>query len=512
MKKQQVIIRIALILGIIVAVNLIGYRAYFRLDFTEDSRYTLSDITEDLMSELAEPVTVRAYFTEEMLPENELIRNDLEDLLKEYQNLSGGNLVYEFVNPNVSDSMERIVLYEKGMTPTIEQVRERDKFVERRVYMGAEISISERTGRVSNFSSETSMEYALTREIRRLIQPEKPKIGFILGHGEPATDKMFQLKAQLNILYDVREIEMSDTTVLTPDYRAIAIVNPKDTFPPSHLNALDGYLKAGGNLFVGMFNVYTESEPEFGQQMDVRPSIGLREWLSAKGIIIGNDYVYDKNMGNVTIPVQTAMGAMYTEVPFPFAPIIDRFPKHVITTGLEQMYIPIISSISIDQNKNFKVDTLLQSSNNSGVLLTPQPLPFDGQSFRAPPFDRSKIPLAMAITGDVSGSGNTNRIVVIANGRIWINPRPDITNPQGLVRPPDNVNFPGNAIDWLADETGLINLRTKAITSRPIKELEDGERNFYKYLNVGLPIILILLIGLVRFQYNKRRRSRWQES
>jgi hypothetical protein len=65
-----------------------------------------------------------------------------------------------------------------------------------------------------------------------------------------------------------------------------------------------------------------------------------------------------------------------------------------------------------------------------------------------------------------------------------------------------------NSIDWLSDDTGLIELRTKGVSSRPIDELEDGRRSFLKYLNFLLPIALILVYGFIRGQKSKNMRLR----
>jgi len=73
----------------------------------------------------------------------------------------------------------------------------------------------------------------------------------------------------------------------------------------------------------------------------------------------------------------------------------------------------------------------------------------------------------------------------------------------------DNVHLLTNSIDWLTDASGLIDLRTKQVTSRPIDELEDGKKVFLKWFNFLLPIVLILLIGVFRWQrqnFNRIRR------
>lgn len=71
---------------------------------------------------------------------------------------------------------------------------------------------------------------------------------------------------------------------------------------------------------------------------------------------------------------------------------------------------------------------------------------------------------------------------------------------------PDNVNLMVNSIDWLSDDTGLIELRTKGITSRPLAQISDGRKTFLKYLNFLLPILLIILYGIFRGQRNRTLR------
>jgi len=68
-----------------------------------------------------------------------------------------------------------------------------------------------------------------------------------------------------------------------------------------------------------------------------------------------------------------------------------------------------------------------------------------------------------------------------------------------------------NAIDWLSDDTGLIELRTKGITQRPLDQVEDGKKALLKWLNFLLPIILIVVYGIIRMQYNRNLRIKRME-
>ncbi|MFT4736658.1 MAG: ABC-type uncharacterized transport system involved in gliding motility auxiliary subunit [Cyclobacteriaceae bacterium] len=75
----------------------------------------------------------------------------------------------------------------------------------------------------------------------------------------------------------------------------------------------------------------------------------------------------------------------------------------------------------------------------------------------------------------------------------------------------DNINFASNSIDWLSDDTGLISLRTKGITNRPIESIEDPTKEFLKYGNVFAPIFIILLYGLIRRSRLSAKRQRWSQ-
>ena len=76
---------------------------------------------------------------------------------------------------------------------------------------------------------------------------------------------------------------------------------------------------------------------------------------------------------------------------------------------------------------------------------------------------------------------------------------------------PDNINFMSNSIDWLSDDTGLIELRSKEINSRPLAQIDDAKKILLKYFNFLFPIILIVGYGIYRMQNNRNRRIKRME-
>ena len=119
-------------------------------------------------------------------------------------------------------------------------------------------------------------------------------------------------------------------------------------------------------------------------------------------------------------------------------------------------------------------------------------------------FPKSSLPVAAALSGTIDGA-NT-KMVVFGDGDFAVNGEGQ--NKQNLQG--DNVNLMSNAIDWLSDDTGLIGLRTKGVTSRPLNpDIEEGTKTLVKYLNFLFPVFLIVIYGVIRYRIRKSQRNKW---
>ena len=147
-----------------------------------------------------------------------------------------------------------------------------------------------------------------------------------------------------------------------------------------------------------------------------------------------------------------------------------------------------------------KFQSLAYSSEKSGTENSP--LYFNIQKkWGESDFTRPKLAVAALLDGKISGDRKA-KMIVIGDGDFAVNGE----GQQAHQLQPDNLNLMVNSIDWLSDDTGLIELRTKSVTSRPIKQMEDGTKTLLKYLNFLLPMILIILYGVFRDQRNRRIR------
>ncbi len=500
MKKSQVILRVIVVIGILVVVNLISDKLHFRLDFTEDGRYTLSNATKDVLKDVDDIITIKAYFSGDLPPQLMNTKRDFEDFLVEYESRSDGNIAFEFINPNESEELEREA-QQNGIAPLIVNVNENDKVVQMRAYMGAILQLGEEKEVIPQIRPGAAMEFALTTSIKKLSVKDKPKVGVLAGHGEPGMQEIAQLGQQLEVLYTLEPVNLKEVSSIGPEYKSLIWVNPTDTVDNNNFSKLDDYLSLGGKIMLA----YNTVEGDLSQgALTRKPKIGIESWLASKGIEMDDQFVIDAKCSPVQVREQTGFMTMVRSIEFPYFPIVTSFEDHPVVAGLEQLVLPFVNAISFSgKDSTMTFQPLLRTSENSGFQSAPTYIDIQ-RRWREADFTAGSQVIAAAVS-NVEGAG---KMVIINNGKFIINPLN-----QGQPQPiqPENVNLASNAVDWLSDDTGLIELRTKGVTARSLKTIEDGARQTYKIANAIVPVVLVLLYGFIRRQKNLRKRQSWAQ-
>jgi len=499
--KKSIASPLILIVLALVLVNVLSEKYFVRLDFTEDRIYTLSNATKDILKSLDEPVTVTAYFTKGSQQQIEKARQDFKDMLIEYANVSKGMLNYEFLNPNEDQKIEQEAM-QAGIQPLVINVREKDQSKQQKVYLGAKITMGEQTDIIPVIQPGAAMEYALSSAIKKLSVLDKPKVGLIQGHGEALPNSYAQALQQLQVLYDLQPIQLSDSNLVLADFITLAIVAPADSFPQSDLNKLDDYLRQGGNLYVAFNRFNGDFQSMRGNLVETN----FAQWLEEKGLKVENNCVVDASAGNVGVRQQTGFMTFTRQIPFPYWPLIRNYNEDMpITKGLEQVMLQLASTINFTGDTSLSFNPFLLTSEKSGTL--PLPVYFNVQKqWGESDFPLQKLTVGAILEGPIVGK-TPSSLVLIADGDFAINGE----GQEAQQRQPDNVSLMVNAIDFLSDDTGLIGLRTKEVTSRPLDELEEGRSTLLKWINFGLPLILVILYGIIRSQIRRSKRIKRME-
>jgi len=497
-KRKSILAYILLFIGVIVIVNILADRFFLRLDFTADKRYTLSDATKNILKSLNETVTVTAYFSEELPGEFTQLRRDFKEELIEYSNRSKGKVMFEFINPNKDEATEQKAMQE-GINPVLINVREKDQVKQQKAYLGAVVHYGDKKEVIPLIQPGAAMEYSLSTSIKKMSVDNKPKIAFLDGHEETSLNSMAQAMQSLSVLYDVEPVKLSDSAASLDPFKTLVIVNPKDTIPESDLTKLDDFLAKGKNIYIAMNLVEGNFQTASGSAV----STGLEKWLENKGVRVNPNFIVDQNCGSVMVNQQQGFMTFQTNMRFPYLPNVAKFADNPAMKGLTSVMLQFASSIEVTSLKPETTFTPLAFTSEKSGTENP-PLYFDiNRNWQEKDFPLSNLVVCGLLSGKIAGN-IPSRIIIVSDGDFPVNGE----GQQARQIPADNLNFIVNAIDWLSDDTGLIDLRSKGVASRPLDQMEDGKKAMLKYFNFLLPIILIIVVGLVRWQYRRNLRMK----
>ncbi len=489
-----------LIFGILVLATVLTSRYYARLDITEDRRYTLSTATKTILKDLEEPVTVTAYFSSDLPPQLDAVRRDFRDMLAEYEDGSDGMVAFEFLDPNKDEEIEAKANREGIPTTNVNfESREESKFTSQKAFLGAVVQVGEQTEVLPLISTIIGMEYSLTTAIKKLTATEKPAVGFLQGHGEVSLQQMPHVLQSLSILYEVQPVILTDSTQELIKFNTLAIVGPKDSIPESHLQQIGDFVRRGGKLLVALNHVTADLNASLTSN---QVNTGLEPWLNSFGIRVQNNLVLDANCQVISYGVPHGGFTEIRQAMFPYIFAVQKFGEHEVTNGLEQVGIQFASGVNFSGDSTLHFTPLLFTSEKSTTESGNTYFNIERKWTEAD-FPVKNLVIAGAVEGSFSGSAPT-RMVVFGDADFPLSDQRQQPNP-------DNISLFANSIDWLSDETGLVALRTKGATARPIDDIEDGKKTFLKFLNFLLPIVLVIIIGIFRFQTNRMKRLKRRE-
>jgi gliding-associated putative ABC transporter substrate-binding component GldG len=522
--KRDILIKVAIIIGIVIVINVISKRIFTRVDLTKNKTYTLSTISKDIVKNLGDKLVIKAYFSDNLpAPYNNLRRN-IQDILNDYRSYSGGNLNYEFLNPT-GDSEQGEMEKEAakyGIQPVQIQVVDNDKLEVKKAFLGLVFLYQGKQEVIPVVQSVGNIEYEITNMIKRLATEKKKKIGFLQGHGEYDYTKFTQINNILNSQYDVVKVDVSKYNPVPPDVDVLIVMGPKSEYPESHKFMLDQYIMRGGNI-AWLINKVV---PNFQQQIVMGDLVktNLDDMLSNYGIVISNDLIRDLQCS--AVQVQSQIGIPIS-VNYPFFPTITNIDKdNSAFKNIQSVVLSFVSSLDISQAtaKNIAVKPLFTTSNKSGksegfFLLNLEQYQNLTKKAADTLFGSKGFVVGAIYSGKFNSfySGKEVPKDTAQDAPLYSGQRIDFSTKESKQiaigdgdfaneeqRPPkDNLVFFVNMVDYLADDVGLSEIRGKDASEAPIEEVSDATKKFIKYFNLIVPPALVLVVGF--FIWNKRK-------
>jgi gliding-associated putative ABC transporter substrate-binding component GldG len=560
-RKRNDLLRFAAIIGALFLLNFVAQRFFFRLDLTEEKRYTMSPATKQLLSNLKQPVTVTVYLTGDFPPAFRRLEQAVRETLTEMQVYGGSNLNFVFIDPSgggteAARNQFYTTLLKKGLKPTNLGANENGKRVEKIIFPWAVVEAGAKSRNVLllrgsqvapaeerlNQSIE-GLEYELASTIRQVAPPggARRRLGVITGHGELSNVEMGDILTSWQQNYDVFRVNLNQVKDLRGNLDAVVIAKPTQPYSEVEKFRLDQFITHGGRamFFVDALRVDLDSVSRNGVALATPYNLNLDDLLFRYGVRLNPNLLLDLNCGQ--IPLVTGVTGNKPKIeplPWQLYPLINRFSPNPITRNLDAVYLKFAGNIDTVKAVGVRKTLLMSTSRYTRRL--PAPVPINFNDARLEPsqklykdsyqpvgyllegkfrslFANRAIPGTMSYQADQNPNAQPSKLLVISDGdflRNDVDPKTGRPFRLGFDRLA-NTEFANrelilNATDYLLDETGLIAVRGKQITLRPLDKVQLAEnRRSWQFLNLGAPLVLLAIFGVVRAWWRKRRYARF---
>ena len=545
---------LALIVGIGVA-NILGTAYFGRIDFTTEKRFTLSPISKQTVSNLPHGIHVTVFLDGKLPAGFTRLRKATTDLLSDLKAYSGGNLTYSFVNPMEGDAQQQQqnteVLAEMGILPTNLNVRTESGFSQQLIFPGALITFNEeeiavnllqnRSGapheQVLN-NSVQNLEYALVSALRKATAGGKPLVGFTEGHGELDNLQLHDAIQSLANGYQLGFVDLSSMTMEGLDQLDVLIVaRPTQPFTEAEKYKINHFVMSGGSVLwaIDQLDADLDSLRATGDQTVVARQLNLDDLLFTYGIRFNYNLIADMNCAQIPLTMGNVGGAAQIELaPWLFYPIFVPTTSHPILKNLDGIRSEFAGTLDTLAVPGISKQLILHSSPFSRLLNipatislqlveeTPDPTEFKNQPYPVAALLEGKFPSVFANRPTPAGIaaatttldvGKPAKMLAIADGDVFkgqVSPTDGSPYPLGWDRYTEqqygNKSFLLNAADYLTDDAGIIALREKEVKLRLLNQVKiKDEKVYWQLLNVALPPIMLILLGLTQ-QFMRKRK------
>ena len=554
--KRRDLIALGLMIVILILLNIVSSFLFHRFDLTTEKRYTLSPATKKLLSNLDDVVYVKVYLDGDFPAGFKNLRNETKEMLDEFRIYSKDNVEYEFIDPSENtDKAQQNEVYKqlanKGLQPFNVENKTETGTTQQIIWPGAIVSyrghevpwLLLKTQQTMSAESQLNnsvqaLEYEFASCIRNLTVRIRPAIGFIEGHGELDTLGVFDIAYALNDFYTTKRVEIKEQLHALDGLKALIIAKPDSAFSEKDKFIIDQFIMKGGKVLwaIDPLNTNLDTLVRKSWTLAIPQELKLGDMLFKYGVRINQNMVLDLQSG--AIPINTALAGQrphFEPMPWIFAPLATPVGNHPVSKNVDLVKLEYAASIDTVTAKGIKKTVLLQSSRYSKIsnapvriflktgLIQPDERQFT-DSYRSfavlleGEFEsvyKNRIPPQIANDSAIGfrPNGEKTKMIVISDGDILHNElqypskRPIPLGYESISnRTYGNRNFILNCMNYLCDDSGLIDVRARELTLRLLDKKKLKAEGFkWKLINTLVPLLSIALIGIVIF-YRRRQK------
>ncbi|PZX64576.1 gliding motility-associated ABC transporter substrate-binding protein GldG [Hydrotalea sandarakina] len=540
---------------------LLSAQLHTRIDLTKEKRYSLSTSTKQLLNQLEGDVEIKVLLSGKLSAGFRKLKNSTSELLENFRSYSNGHLHFTFINPGegLSDSL-KLQLYDSlvhmGIKPFNNQLQESDDAQTERIifpaaiveYNGKLIPVDLMSGKSGmdeestlNYS-EALLEFKFDDAIQKLTTKQFPVVAYAVGNGEPLNPTVNDLFTTLSNNYRFGIFDLKNGILNADTIKALMIVKPQTAFTEDEKIKIDQYIMQGGNVLWFIDRLYAEFDSLLRAKSDFvafDKGLNIDDQLFKYGVRINPDLLQDLNSAKQPLVVGNMGGQPQIQrIPFPYYPLLTAPENHPISRNLDQVLSIFPSSIDTVEAKGIKKTVLLATDTSSRKLGTPAIVSL--RSIRSEgdlqTFTDSKVPVVVLLEGKfkslyanrfdkamqdsvekltgvpfMSQGEKVARQIVASDADIVTNVVTQSNGPLPMgTQQFENYQFANkefllNCLDYLVGNRGIIETRNKEFTLRLLDKAKvKDNKTFWQFINIVVPIVIILLLGIILQWYRKK--------
>lgn len=555
MKKayQKNLKSLGLLVAVLVVLNILGTVVYHRFDLTQDKRFTLSEVTENIVAKVNHPVVIDVYLEGNFPQGFKKLQSETKQLLEE---IEGRNeyIKFQFIDPLVGgDENENLKkLYNQGIKPVTLTVNDKGIQTQALVFPWAVMSSGDKSVKVQLLKnlmgadtedkvvvSIQHLEYAFADALQKITEEKQKKIAILKGNGELEDIFIADFLMAARDSYHIAPFTLDSvatspvrTLDLLKEFDLIVVAKPTIPFTEQQVEVLDQFVMHGGKSmwFLDQVQADFDSIRTNGSILAYNKDNSLGELLFKYGVRINPTLVKDE----IATPVKIAIGkqgsnTQYGDFVWKYAPFVYPESNHSIVKNIEGVKFDFASPMDTLKN-GIKKTVLFQSSKYSKLTGTPNEITLDILNEETNPEmykDKGSYILGVLLEGEFKSvfqhrilpfaypqsleQSKETKMVVISDGDIIRNQLDQNYQPLELGYDKwvnklyGNKEFVMNTLNYLLDDDGLINLRTKEVKIPMLDKVEvHKEYSFIQIISILVPMILLGLFGLV-FVWGRKR-------
>ena len=552
-KKEWITLSV-LLLGLFV-INIFSNSMFKRFDLTSDKRYTLSEASKQLVENVNSPIVVDVFLEGDGFPsEFRRLKTETQQLLEEFSS-TNKNISFAFINPIEDESTRNRniqQLSERGLTPMQLNVQESGRTTQEVIFPWALASYNNQTVRISllknNIGASTEekvansiqhLEYTFADGFNKLINPKSKKVAVLKGNGQLDNRYIADFVKTIGQYYLTAPFTL-DSVASNPqktlndlkNYDLIVLAKPTEAFTEQEKYVLDQYTMNGGKsiwlaekVAMDKDSLYNESGVSFATVRD----LNLTDFFFKYGVRINPVLVNDMYSAPIALAVGEGSEAQFQPVQWQYSPLATSNNKHPIVNNLNLVKFDFANQIDTLKNSVSKT-VLLKSSPLSKLIGVPREISLESitQEPDRSTYNNGNQNLAVLLEGEFTSVYNNRvkpfdlkddkstslptKMIVVADGDVIKN---EIRRSGPLElgfdawtgRMYGNKEFLLNAINYLLDDNGLINIRSKEIAVAFMDpEKISAEKSKWQIVNIALPLVLLATFG---FAFNFIRKKKY---